>query len=187
MVVETIANEATFHAGASRRHSRLIMQAEISHIEFRAALKACDLRQKDIVAMAGRTVSMVSNWATGKCPIPPYIATILILANPEDARHNLREFNGDAFASSFLFEWYEVLGLEPTASLEEARSARNLLAKQYHPDSRQKGYANHRIMARISTAFEEAKIMIAEREKDIDRRAMAMKGRRGHGTCNTAA
>lgn len=144
------------------------MKAEISHIEFRAAMKACDLMQKDIAAMAGRTVGIVSNWATGKCPIPRYVATLLILANLDDTRTDCGDFSGDALTESFLFEWYEVLGLEPTATLGEAKAARNALAKLYHPDSKQRNFANHRIMARISAAFQEAKMMLAEEDEEVD-------------------
>ncbi len=161
------------------------MLSEISHIEFRAAMKACDLMQKDVAKMAGRTISMVSNWATGRCPIPQYMATVFILANPEDARHNLRDFGGDAFAASFLFEWYEVLGLEPTATLDEAKAARNALAKLYHPDSKQSNFANHRIMARISAAFQEAKTMLEEQPQPAERREQ--KGRRGPRSTSAAA
>jgi hypothetical protein len=140
------------------------MRSEISHVEFRAAMKACDLLQKGVALMTGRTVGMVSNWATGRCPIPQYLVAILILANQDDVRSDTDDFSGDALTESFLLEWYEVLGLESTATLDEAKAARNSLAKLYHPDSKQSNFSNHRIMARISAAFQEAKTMLEENE-----------------------
>lgn len=51
-------------------------------------------------------------------------------------------------------EWYEVLGVEPDCTLEELKSARNQLAKQYHTDT---GAADDLMMKRINAAFTEGK------------------------------
>ena len=139
------------------------MQAEISHIEFRAALKAVGKSQKDIAEMSGRSVGMVSKWATGTHAIPKYVASMLILLNPDDARHDPEDFSGNAFQTSFLFEWYETLGISHKATPAEIRKARNELARKYHPDmarasdKKERSFASSSIMARVSAAYADAK------------------------------
>lgn len=49
-------------------------------------------------------------------------------------------------------EWYEILGVEPDCSVEELRTARKELAKQYHPDT---GTASELMMKRVNNAFDE--------------------------------
>lgn len=49
-------------------------------------------------------------------------------------------------------EWYEILGVEPDCTIEELRTARKELAKQYHPDT---GSASELMMKRVNNAFDE--------------------------------
>lgn len=50
-------------------------------------------------------------------------------------------------------KWWEILGTNPDASLEECQRVRKLLSKIYHPDGGEAPNAEH--MARINAAFEQ--------------------------------
>lgn len=49
--------------------------------------------------------------------------------------------------------WWEILGVQPDATLEECQRVRKLLSKIYHPDGGEAPNEEH--MARINMAFEE--------------------------------
>lgn len=50
--------------------------------------------------------------------------------------------------------WWEILGVERTSSIDDARAARNTLAKRYHPDNGTE--PSHERMAEVNAAFAEA-------------------------------
>jgi DnaJ-domain-containing protein 1 len=51
-------------------------------------------------------------------------------------------------------DWWSVLKIEKTATLEEIKQARNKLARIYHPDVGEN--PSHEMMGKINTAFERA-------------------------------
>lgn len=51
----------------------------MSRDEFRAAMKALGLSQRDLASRLGVALSTVSAWATGKAPVPKYASAYLEL------------------------------------------------------------------------------------------------------------
>jgi len=66
-------------------------------------------------------------------------------------------------------DYYEVLGVEPTASAREIRRAYRKLAFQYHPDRNQASEEAHRKMLEINEAYAILSDPIKRREYDLPR------------------
>ncbi|NWF77453.1 MAG: J domain-containing protein [Chloroflexi bacterium] len=66
-------------------------------------------------------------------------------------------------------DYYEVLGIEPTASAKEIRKAYRKLAFQYHPDRHQASEETHRKMLEINEAYAILSDPIKRRGYDLPR------------------
>ena len=68
--------------------------------------------------------------------------------------------------------WFKVLGVPPTATLEEARRARNALALQNHPDLNHGPGAHERVIA-VNDAWKSAQAEISARVDQMSATAAA--------------
>jgi curved DNA-binding protein CbpA len=66
-------------------------------------------------------------------------------------------------------DYYEVLGIAPSASAEEIREAYHKLAFKYHPDRNQKREEAHKKMQEINEAYAILSDPIKRREYDLPR------------------
>jgi DnaJ-class molecular chaperone len=66
-------------------------------------------------------------------------------------------------------DYYEVLGIEPSASAEEIREAYHKLAFQYHPDRNRKSEEAHKKMQEINEAYAILSDPIKRRDYDLPR------------------
>jgi DnaJ-class molecular chaperone len=66
-------------------------------------------------------------------------------------------------------DYYEVLGIEPSASAEEIKRAYHRLAFQYHPDRNRRSEEAHKKMEEINEAYAVLSDPIKRREYDLPR------------------
>ena len=66
-------------------------------------------------------------------------------------------------------DYYEVLGIAPSASTKEIREAYHKLAFKYHPDRNQKSGEAHKKMQEINEAYAILSDPIKRREYDVPR------------------
>jgi curved DNA-binding protein CbpA len=77
--------------------------------------------------------------------------------------------NDQTYHRTSELDYYEVLGIEPSASAQEIREAYRKLAFKYHPDRNQKTEDAHKRMREINEAYALLSEPIRRREYDLSR------------------